>query len=316
MVSNIIWSGRGPNPLPDLLYPYDMAKQGQARSISTYEVALRIKDELNDFHIDDLISSQVHEKKTRFINVLRAINHADRIVTRDMNLSGVIVLFVPAETHNIIFAQNKRYANEYFNSIQAQQADLISEDSNYFLGRDQYLDIIAILDRFLYIYDRYPTGAEKVEARIKKKSVEDYRGIENELSRIENSTYIASPYYEDSREADSYCYFIPDEGRLVLQEKFKSPKFLSFTARLMPGLIRLADVKEEDRDSNEYDMYNIKTPHWGMELLIYEALEWLLPLSASDARALVKQQKLEQKEGFESKKPGDSNVITPHFSWG
>lgn len=273
-----------------------------ARKIDTEEVALRIQDELNDFHVEGLVSTQINNKKSRFVNIIRAINHADRIITRDMNLEGVVVVYVPANTTDIVFSQNYLHADKYFNSIDAQKTNLITNDYAYFTLKDQYLDIIAILDRFLYLYDEYPFGGTKASGRIKKKSASDFWSTQKNY---------------DARGSDSFCYFIPDEGRLVLQQQADSGRFLSFQARLMPGLVRLTDLTYEKRDSTEYnDTYQIKTPHWGMELLVYEALDWLLPLSSTDAKQLVKQQKAEQKIGFENSKPGDTNVIVPHFSFG
>lgn len=287
------------------------------RKINTEEIALRIADELNDFHASGLIESSIVNKRSRFVNLIRAINHADRIVTRDMNLEGYVIVFAPASTNNIIFSQNADFASEYYDDLVAQQADLINSDFYYFTGVDQYLDVLDIYSRYVYVFDQYPTGGIKPGSRLKKRAASDFYSRQEEISNIETSnTYVASPYYDEARDADSMCYFIPDEGRLVLEQQFATAKFLGFEARLMPGIVNLSDLKDYDRDSSDYDIYKIKTPQWGMELLVYEALDWLIPLSAPEAKNLVKAQKMEQKRGFEDSSPGDSNVIVPHFSWG
>lgn len=288
-----------------------------ARKIDTEEIALRIQDELNDFHVEGLVSTQINNKKSRFINIIRAINHADRIITRDMNLEGTVVVFVPADTTDIVFSQNADFAHEYIESLESQEANLIDSDYYYFTGKDQFLDVISISDRYLYIFDDYPQGGTKPSGRIKKRGANDFFSRQDDLSRTQGTNWLLDPYYDEAREAESVCYFIPDEGRLVLEKKFVSSKFISFQARLMPGLVRLADLKNYDRNATDYnDVYKVKTPHWGMELLVYEALDWLIPLSSPDAKNLVKAQKAEQKIGFENSKPGDSNVVVPHFSWG
>lgn len=286
----------------------------RSRNISTEEVAVRIQEDLDDFYNDELISSNAFSKKNTFINILRAINHADRIIARDMNLTGSVVVYVPADTDNVIFSEQYRYESQVLSDIQSQAADLIDRDEAYFLAKNQYLDVISILDRYIYVHDEYPSGSEKNSARLKKISEEDYRGIANRARNAETGSW-TEPYYDDLRKEDAYCYFVPDEGRLVIGKMFKSPKFLTFRGRLMPGIIQMQDISENEKKQKKWNIYQIQTPHWGLELMVSEALLWLLPRSASNARGIVKQERNEQKVGFENSKPGDSNVIVPHHSW-
>lgn len=285
-----------------------------SRSIHTEELAERILENLDDFFSDDLISSAAYSKKSSFTQVLRAINHADRITSRDMNRVAQVVMYVPADTNNIIFAEQYQYVADYIESIDSQEADLIDRDFVYFLGKDRFLDIIDILDRYLYVYNKHPVGGQNTESRIKKLSPEDFMGVEDRLRQLEE-TYWATPYYEDTPEETAYAYFMPDEGRIVLSKQFKTESFLQFRGRLMPGIVSLRDLDGSTIKDEDWEIYTVLTPHWGIELLVQEALDWLLPMSASDARAIVKQEKAIQKEGFESKKPGDSNVIVPHHSF-
>lgn len=291
-----------------------MEKQ-TARSISTEEMAVRIREELDDFYNDGLISPTTFNKKKQYRNIIRAINHADRIIARDMNLTGSVIVFVPADTANVIFSENHLYAGDYFDDINAQKADIINRDRNYFLGKDQYLDVIAIQDRFLYVYTDYPINNPQTTSRIKKLSEEDFMGIENRTRNIDTG-YWAEPYFEDVREEDAYCYFVPDEGRLVMSKMFKTPNFLKFRARLMPGVVNMSDLTDNEKDQEQWSVYESKSPHWAFELMISEALLWLIPRSSADARQLVQRDRDREKVSFEQSKPGDSNVIVPHHSWG
>ena len=46
-----------------------------ARNISTEELAARIKEELDDFRNDELITATTYNKKKQYRNIIRAINH-------------------------------------------------------------------------------------------------------------------------------------------------------------------------------------------------------------------------------------------------
>lgn len=284
------------------------------RSIATEELAERILEALDDFYQSEMITAAIYEKKKGFTQIIRAINHADRITARDMNLSGQVVVYVPADTNNIIFPEQYQYLPDYVQSVDDQEADLIDRDFAYFLMKDSYLDIIAILDRYLYVYDSYPAKGNKSTDRIRKVSPEDYASLEDDLTK--NETYRAEPYYDDLREENSFAYFIPDEGRMVMNKQFETASFLLFRARLMPGVFSLKYLHSTDIEKQNWEnAYSVVCPHWALELLVAEALGWLLPMGAGAAQKLIKQEIMIQKEGFESKKPGDSNVIVPHHSY-
>jgi len=281
------------------------------RDISTNELAVRVQNELQSFHQDKLISSFDYRKCKKYISLIRAINHADRIVTRDMDLEAVVVVFVPADTNNVFLHENYRDWANYVDNIKGQ-TNLTTRDRNYFLGKEKFLNIISIPDRFLNIFSDYPAGGARQSAHFRKVSYEDYQG------RIHTNEILSEQYfgrtYQDNRQ-DPLCYFSVSESRITLGTMFESPRYLQFTARVMPGNVNLDDIGEANVDNEDYNAYTVLAPHWSMELMIYETLLWLLPTSAKKARALCKQERDEQKLGHESQKPKDNNVIVPHFSY-
>ena len=291
-----------------------MATKRLRRNVSTEELAIRIREDLDDLYNGNVIDGRTYNKKRQYVNIMRAINHADRLVCRDITLTGSVIVYVPADTSNVIFSENHLYKKQVFDNIKAQTADIIKRDKNYFLAKEQYLHVTEILDRYLYVFEDYPVNTVRTEARIKKLSEEDYMGLESR-NRSVKTGFWAEPYFEDVREDDAFCYYIQDEERLVMQKKFKTASFLKFRARLMPGVLQMQDLSENEKDQQKWDVYRVLAPHWAFETMQAEALVRLTPLSEAEARALVKNERDEQEFGMHQKRPSDSNVIVPHHSW-
>lgn len=286
-----------------------------ARKISTKEIAVRLREELDELYNDDMVSARAYKRKREFVNVLQAINEADRELTRDINLEGSTIAYVPAETSNLIFSNQHLYVPEFVESLSDKESDgdIITDDYVYFLGENQYLDVIEILDRYLYVYDEYPVNEVQSTSRIRKISESDYMGIENRI-RTNETAFWNEPYFEDKRQVDAWCYYMVDQGRLHMNKKFESGKFLKFKARLMPGIVSMGDITADQKNDEKWDIYTIRTPHWGYEALRAKALVNLLPISAENARGVAERREARAEQRFYAAMPSDTNVIVPHHS--
>lgn len=283
-----------------------------SRNIPTIELAEEILEELDDLYQDQAISAPIYRKKRGYSKVIKAINNADRVTVRDMNLTAMVVLFVPQDQASIPFANNYRYYQKYQDSINAD-TDLSSENKKFFLGKDAFLDVVEIKSTYLYVFDSYPVSAERSESRIKRVNHSEFYGREERLRYLQ-STYFPTQYYEDRKDIESLCYFIPDEQRLVLDAKFSSDTFLQFEGRIMPGLITFASLSDQDKANEDWARYTIKAPHWAYETLKYEALLYLLPMS-SQAYKIIEERKARVKRDMEASKPSDSTILTPPHSY-
>jgi len=276
--------------------------------IKTEELAIRILENLNDLYLSKLLDSVIYRKKSEYINVIRSINHADRIITNDLALQGLVVVYVPANTNNILFSENYRYIGDIKSNI-TSQTSLISQDRAYFLGKDRFLDILAITDRYMDVYNEYPAiTSSKSSGRIKIIPEASFREADNSNSEL---TEYFNAFDED---IEGYGFFDPDNQRIVLNNKFQTASFLMFDARFMPGIMNLTDLTDSDKSNKDWEAYTVKAPHWAFETMIYEALEWLIPITAPKALEFVHAQKNDKEAKMLSGKPGQSSIIMPDFN--
>lgn len=284
------------------------------RYIQANEVAERLIEILDDLHMDGAITGAAIRKKATFLTMLRAINHAERIVMRNSQSHGQVVVYAPSGEGNLFLDDQGRYEGDMKSDISGQ--DLSTAAHSHFLVKESHLRIIEIVSRHLDIYDEYPTDGARSDNRIRKISKAEYDQFEDRF--IRNTSFFFSNFYSDST-VDNICYYLPQENRLVLGQLFDSPVFLQFEARLMPGIVAIRDIPERQitaRDCLEFKSYKMIAPHEAFEYLILEAALYLLPMSAVDARAIIKADLVEERLHYLRTKPSDRNVIVPKMSFG
>lgn len=280
-----------------------------ARTISTHEVAERLIEMLDDLFNENLISGPVLRKKRSFKTVLRAINHADRIVSRNMQLSAQVVIYSPPGEAVLDLTQQGNFQGDIAADL-LEQVDLDPQTRAMFIEADAHLHVLEITSRYLDVFESYPAQAQKSEHRIRKVSPDDFSrdrdGQKRRFSHFHGRFYGDLPH-------EPVCYYLPSQQRLVLGQDVENPAFLRFTARIMPGILNVADVTD---DKCDFKIYNIVSPHDAFEYLIYEAMLQLIPMTASEARNLVLSLRNQESIDYLTTKPTDSNVVVPRMSFG
>lgn len=275
------------------------------RTIQTKEAVERLKEALVDLRDDGMLTPQAFLRKSGKTTLMRAVNHADRLCCRDLNIYTQVVAYVPPGDVNVLFDEQKRYRSNVQSAINELEDSQVVR--NWFLGNLNSIYVIEIISRYLYVHREYPSGNEKTDKRLRKVSTSEFRGGEEYFRRAASRSFVG--VYRD-RPEEAMCYFDPNASRLVLGQRFEGERFLSFEARLMPGIMNL-----EDASSQKEGTYKILTPHTAFELLLYEAILYLLPASSVDARNLIFSQKeVERRRSLESQ-PVERTVVRPHFSF-
>lgn len=284
-----------------------------ASDIQTLEVAERLKEDLKDFYQDRLIQSATFREKTSFANLLRAINHADRLICRDTHAEKFVVVYAPEGQTNIFLDNNDRYTSEVQDAIEA--LDIPDDDKTIFLSRMYGVYVIQINSRHLYIHKEYPTGAEISEDRRRKVGHDEFYGPVQRVRQTLTVRYTDRGRSWNDKEVESQVLFIPGENRLILGKAPEEPLFIRFQARVQPGILNLKDIPKSKISQCDYSIYKILSPHTAFEYLLSEALMWLLPRSAHDARQIVGRDRDREDFRYQKMKPTDSNVVVPDHSF-
>lgn len=280
------------------------------RTIDTGEVAERVNDILDDLYNDQLINPTTYRKKSNFPSILRAINHADRQVCRDSQASRQVVVYVPEGKTRVLFNDLTRY--EYLRKQNIIDQEII-DDKNWFINRDTHLYVLEILDRYLYVFENYPTDGERSTHRIRKVGEAEYNRAEHHFTKPQ--TFMLRRFYSDQR-LDPLAYFSLGDQRLVLGQDFDGDVFLQFNARVMPGIVNVGDIEKKAKTSENYDIYRVVATHDAFEWLVLEAASFLLPVTLNDARASLQAQILDSRDRYLTTKPTERNVVVPRPSFG
>jgi hypothetical protein len=284
------------------------------RYIRAEEVSARILDDLTDAHEAGELSSSQLRRKTTYRQVIRAINHADRIVCRDLNVERYIVFYIPANTNNIPFDSNEQFSGKILEELRSKSLE--NPNRSYFYNKFDYLNVLDINDRYIHIYKEYPVSSEQSDAKIRLVNTSEFF---NTKDYLDGSEYSFNPFgepYDTDIDIRFQASFIPDENRLILGGGYTTPVFARCMARIMPGIFNVSSVPDARAQSCEFDDYKVVAPQYTFEHLLSEAILYLLPKTPTATRRHMERMREREKSNTAKAKPVERSVITPPFSWG
>ncbi len=282
-----------------------------SQAISSKDAAERIIDDLNDFQADGLINGSTFKRKTSFLSVLKALNHADRVVCRDLFIEKLVVVYIPPGANNIFLSQKAQDVADIQEAI--HEMDLEDSQEAFFLSKYDYTNVLSVESRFVDVFNKYPVGPERSEKRFTKVSLSDFFNTDDyhkPYSSRQRYSYINRPLPENK------CVFILGENRFILGQTFDTPRFARFNARVMPGILDVTRFPKSKVTACDYDSYATLAPHYSFEYFLAESLLYLIPKSNLDARRIVATDRNREKDEMQRMKPSDNNVIVPYHSFG
>lgn len=284
------------------------------RAIRTEEVASRILDDLFEAHEAGELSSSALRRKTTYRQVLKAINHADRVACRDLNIERSIVFYIPASTYNIPFDSNDQFSGDILTELRSQ--NLTDPNRGYFYNKFDYLNILDLNDRYIHIYNEYPTSSEQSQTKIRLVHTSEFF---NTKDYVDGSEYDYSVYgepYDTDLDIKFQGTYIPDENRLILGGAYTTATFGRCMARIMPGIFNVGSVPDARAQECDYKDYMVVAPQYAFEYLLSEAILYLLPKTPTNTRRALEIDREREKSNMAKAKPRARAVVSPPFSWG
>lgn len=236
------------------------------QSLSTARILDTIKDRLDDYRSDEVISHAQWTKLTSFRKMLKSLNEADLQLCGDLKLETQVVIYLPEDTSILYLRSNEYQSGQHTSAIN----DLITKEPNgnheYLFNLSMYRNISTLRSGFITGYKTFPLGVSAPSSR-----------------------YAVVPFteFQKSQSGQTYCDdrfgVLPvahvDHGRGIIQlsRVQNSGTYLSFKAYVMPEKVDFAEVANT-REAVEA-AYTPVSPNYTESLLVLMAIIDLLPES-------------------------------------
>lgn len=227
------------------------------RRLKTEHIANKVKDQLDSYRSMGILTNPMYDKFTSFRVLIEAINDADIEVCGAIRQTSQVVVFVPANTSEIILKGSELYDADHTNALLNSIPDLLADT---FLNASPWTEIQEIRAQNLYVFSEYPLNGKKSESYVKLVSYSDLQG-----KRLNNN--------DPNTNVSQIAYYDATRYRIQLSQSYSSDKFLSFEAYLSPEKIDFEEITDD-----AYDEYTICAPTVASKLMEYQAIKEVLPI--------------------------------------